>query len=71
VNDTLRSDEELATRAIAHDFNVAWKAGENPPDAYLLLPEHTVALDVTRLEEVDIIEPAVRTIRPQRYSQTN
>ena len=56
MNDTLRTDEELVTTAIARDFSAAWKAGENPPDAYLLLPERTVALEVTRLEEVDLDE---------------
>jgi hypothetical protein len=69
VNDTLRADEAFVTTAIARDLNVAWKAGNNPPDAYLLLPEHHIALEVTRLEEVDIDEKHGGN-RPRRSDDT-
>jgi hypothetical protein len=47
----LRDDEKLAISAVSKEFFCAWRPGENPPDAYLILPSHEVAVEITTLTQ--------------------
>jgi hypothetical protein len=57
------------TTGMADHFNVKWRAGENPPDAYLQLPRHDVALEATRLEQV-VIDERRGGYKPRRSEDT-
>ena len=48
----LRDDEEFAISAVGKEFSVNWRFGENPPDAYLLMPSHEVAIEISTLVQL-------------------
>ncbi len=45
----LRDDEQFVISAIAREFSASWEPGEDPPDAYLLLGEKRIAVEISRL----------------------
>jgi len=47
----LRSDEEFVIKALAETLGVNWCAGENPPDAYLMIDNGTVAVEISTLTQ--------------------
>lgn len=47
----LRDDEQFVMNSIARDLSATWRAGENPPDAYLTLDAGTVAVEITTLTQ--------------------
>jgi len=49
VNNQLRGDEEFVIGAIANFFSATWRAGENPPDAYLKVEDRDVAVEISTL----------------------
>jgi hypothetical protein len=47
----LREDEEFVITSLAAAFSAAWRPGENPPDAYLILGANTVAVEISTLTQ--------------------
>jgi hypothetical protein len=45
----LRRDEEFVIGSIAESFSAQWRAGENPPDAYLMIGDREVAIEISIL----------------------
>lgn len=51
MNRQLRRDEEFVIRCLADYFSGTWRCGENPPDAYLLVGDRVIAVEVSILME--------------------
>ncbi len=49
MNDQLRGDEEFVIKSIANSWSAEWRAGENPPDAYLKVGDREVAIEISIL----------------------
>lgn len=49
MNDQLRGDEEFVIKSIADSWSAEWRAGENPPDAYLKVGDREVAIEISIL----------------------
>lgn len=47
----LRSDEEFVICSVAAHFSGTWRAGENPPDAYLQAGHETTAVEISTLTQ--------------------
>ena len=48
----VRDDELLAISAVSEEFSGSWRAGEDPPDAYLTLPSREVAVEISTLAQL-------------------
>jgi hypothetical protein len=46
---SLREDELFAIEAVAREYCASWKPGENPPDAYVVIGEETIAVEISKL----------------------
>jgi hypothetical protein len=57
----LRDDEEFAISAVGKEFSANWRLGENPPDAYLLMPSHEVAIEISTLVQLIIDDRGERS----------
>jgi hypothetical protein len=49
MTNQLRGDEEFVIRSVANAFS--WRAGENPPDAYLTVEVREVVVEISTLME--------------------
>jgi len=47
----LREDEQIVIEALCSSYGGTWRIGEDPPDAYLLLPENEVAVEISTLTQ--------------------
>jgi hypothetical protein len=47
----LREDEEFVIKAVADRFDAEWRAGEDPPDAYLTIGAQAIAVEISRLTQ--------------------
>lgn len=47
----LRSDEDFAIRAVAASTSGKWLPGDNPPDAYLIVGERTIGVEISTLTQ--------------------
>jgi hypothetical protein len=47
----LREDEEFVITAVADAFSGAWRPGEDPPDAYLMVGSESIAIEITTLTQ--------------------
>src|SRR5260370_38134057 len=47
----LRSDEDFAIRAVAASASGNWRPGANPPDAYLMVGERTIGVEISTLTQ--------------------
>lgn len=47
----LRPDEDFAIRAVAASTSGTWWPGDNPPDAYLMVGERTIGVEISMLTQ--------------------
>jgi hypothetical protein len=48
----LRDDERFVIERVADSFGGRWEEGENPPDAYLLIGERRIAVEISTLVQL-------------------
>ncbi|MHC4117159.1 MAG: hypothetical protein ACYSWO_06595 [Planctomycetota bacterium] len=47
----LREDERFVIEALCDSYGGTWRTGEDPPDAYMSLPENEVAVEISTLTQ--------------------
>lgn len=47
----LRADEEFVISALSREFSASWRAGEDPPDAYLRIGVDEIAVEISTLTQ--------------------
>ena len=48
---TLREDEAFVMRSLALAYSASWRPGENPPDAYLVIEDREIAVEISTLTQ--------------------
>ena len=48
---SLREDEQFVIEALCETYNGTWRIGEDPPDAYMTLKGHEVAVEISILTQ--------------------
>jgi len=48
---SLRKDEQFVIKALCASYNGTWRIGEDPPDAYMVLKDNEVAVEISILTQ--------------------
>ena len=48
---SLREDEQFVIKALCASYNGTWRIGEDPPDAYMVLKDNKIAVEISILKQ--------------------
>ncbi len=53
---SLRDDEYFVIEALCSSYDGTWRTGEDPPDAYMMLNDHEIAVEISILTQHVVCE---------------